>query len=664
MAFESATPVRATGAAQTAPTVCRICTRSVTCARLTRAGSRRDDWRMASVPTRTSAALRHARRGWRLQYLDSARALALAERALALGESSGDRHAVAWARLVRGLHLMRGAPAAQAAVELQAALAVAIEAGDRGAQILAEVGLARCDLNADRPRQALARILPLRTEGLRALRDLGRTMLLNGIAGCFSALGDSAEAFAYMYQALREARHARHLGVDVVLYCNIAHELSQLGDCEEALRYLHEGLDRCDDLRNSRLRAVLMVNRVVCLTELDRVREALPDIERLLALPAGEDGCAAATGFESMAIAAFRAGEVALGDRLVERARRACADEPVVDVCFELAVAQAEQAAAHGDAARGAQVLDSALPLPPEGDGLSLRVRCLFLQTQADLRQRCDDASGALAALRQWQRLHVARARLALRARQQAATLQTELLRLQRERDGLEMRRRAAERAREQLAAINRQLSHQVEEVQRLKSALQEQAVKDFLTGLYNRRHLSEVMPSMLALARRAGEPLAMAIIDLDHFKTVNDRHGHAVGDRLLAEFGALMRRSLRRSDVACRYGGEEFCVLMPRTPAQVARRKIDALRRQWRAMRFEVDGAALDGRTFSAGVADSITVDGAPDRLLEAADDCALDAKRRGRNQTVVFSAARQAQVAGDGSPVPLALGTTGGSR
>jgi len=608
---------------------------------------------MASARNRPSIALRHARQAWRLQYLDAARALGLAERALALCAQDDDPAARAWALLVRALERVRGTRPAEAMDVFHAAQAAALQAGDRSAQILAEVGLARCELNADRPREALARILPLRIEGLRVLRHLGRAMLLNGIAGCFSALGESAEAFAYMYQALREARHARRLGFDVVLYCNIAHELYQLGDCEESLRYLYEGLDRCDDLRNTRLRALLMVNRIVCLTDLDRPREALPDIERLLAMPAQQTGGAAATGFESMAIAAYRAGEAALGDRLLGQAQRAFADEPVVDARVELTVAFAEQARAQGDPARGARLLANVLPLPPAGDGLSMRVRSLFLQAHADLLQQAGETAAALDALRAWQTLHTARARLALRARHQAATLQTELLRLQRERDGIEARHQAAERARAQLAAINTQLSQQVEEVQRLKAALEDQAVRDFLTGLFNRRHLSDVLPPMLALAQRNSEPLAVAIIDLDHFKLVNDRHGHATGDRLLQAFGALMRQSLRRSDVACRYGGEEFCVLMPRTDAHAARRKIDALRRQWRDSRFEVDGGVLSANTFSAGVADSFTADGAPDRLLKAADDCALDAKRRGRNQSVVFSAARQDRVAGDTAPV-----------
>ena len=88
-------------------------------------------------------------------------------------------------------------------------------------------------------------MLPLRDEALRILKHDERGMLLNTIAGCYSELGQSQQAFAYMYQALRETSAAKSHGFDVVLYCNLAHELIQLGDYHQALSYLQEGLERC-----------------------------------------------------------------------------------------------------------------------------------------------------------------------------------------------------------------------------------------------------------------------------------------------------------------------------------------------------------------------------------------------------------------------------------
>ena len=195
----------------------------------------------------------------------------------------------------------------------------------------------------------------------------------------------------------------------------------------------------------------------------------------------------------------------------------------------------------------------------------------------------------------------------------------------------------ASERAKAELEEINGKLSQKVREVESLQAALQDQAVRDFLTGLYNRRYLNDVLPPMLALAQRHDEPLALAVIDLDHFKEVNDDYGHAAGDRVLATFGKLLRARMRRSDIACRYGGEEFCVLMPRTTAAAAQAKLEQILRAWRAMRFDLGGKVLTGASFSVGIAESTTTPGNAETLLNAADHCALLAKRKGRGRVMV---------------------------
>jgi diguanylate cyclase (GGDEF)-like protein len=231
-------------------------------------------------------------------------------------------------------------------------------------------------------------------------------------------------------------------------------------------------------------------------------------------------------------------------------------------------------------------------------------------------------------------------AQMASRARYQAAALQTELLRLQHRLDENDARRRSTERARAELAAINEQLSHKVEEVQALQEALRQQATQDPLTGLFNRRHLNDALPTLFALAQRDAQTMSLVIIDLDHFKRINDQHGHGAGDQLLAAFGELLAEHSRRSDVACRYGGEEFCLLMPRTAADDARRKMQALLRRWRAQSFTLGQVTLQGLSFSAGVADTTLPLASPDALLKAADDQLLIAKREGRNRVGVAAA------------------------
>ncbi|MBX3603766.1 MAG: GGDEF domain-containing protein [Piscinibacter sp.] len=589
---------------------------------------------MAARPASSSTALRQARRAWNLLHLDSAQARTLAERALAA--AGGDVQAQAWARLALGFHLLYFATAAEAARELERAARLFDRCDDRAGQVLAGAAIARSMWRQGRVHDALARVLPLRDEGVRVLRHDQRGVLLNTIAGCYSAQGDSAQAFAYMYEALRDAGPSRGRGFDTVLHCNLAHELMQIGDCEQALLHVDQGLARCAQLKNARLQSVLRLNRIACLTELGRAAESLPDIEAVLALPADPSGRGRmSTAFETLAIAALRAGRPDLGAELVAQAQ-AEGLSALPDERLERCTAAALLALRHGDAA-GAVARLRAVHAEAERDdveGLSLRMRAQHFAVLSEALEAAGDAAGALAALRRWQALHREQAQLASRARYQAANLQTELLRLQHRLDETVATRRRSEKARAELAAINEQLSHKVSEVQALQEALRQQATHDPLTGLFNRRHLNDTLPMLFALARRDGQTMALAIIDLDHFKQVNDRHGHAAGDRLLAAFGELLGGALRRSDVACRYGGEEFCLLMPRTDAASARRKVNTLLRRWRAQAFPFEGGTLAGLSFSAGIADTAQAPESPDALLSAADALLLAAKRAGRNR------------------------------
>jgi len=378
---------------------------------------------------------------------------------------------------------------------------------------------------------------------------------------------------------------------------------------------------------------------VHCLTDLGRSQEALPDIQRLLDLPPDESGRGSTnTNFETMGLAALRAGELTLGRELVERAQAHGVLVP--DERVTLLVARAEILRADGQHAEAAALLMQAAPtlLADTHEGLSLRVRCLFHHALADLHEHRGDTASALAALRAWQHCQLERGNQASRARYQAASLQTELRRLQHNLDEIEARRHATEQARAELEAINQQLSQKILEVQGLQAKLEQQATRDFLTGLFNRRHLNDVLPQMLALARREQQPLALAIIDLDHFKSVNDRHGHVAGDTLLAAFGMLLNENTRQSDAAFRFGGEEFCLLMPGCDAKTAQRKVLGLLQAWRRKAFHFESGSLTANTFSAGVADSLGAAhderDAVERLLKAADDRLLAAKRGGRNQ------------------------------
>jgi two-component system, cell cycle response regulator len=591
---------------------------------------------MATKRPPPSPPMRLARRAWNALHVDSALARSLAERAVESAQRAADTAAEGWGRLALGFHLLYYATAVEAAAELHRAQACFDQAGDRPGHLIAGAGMVRSLWRQGRAQEALDMALPLRDRGVHVLKHEQLGVLLNAVAGCYSARGDSAQAFAYMFEALRHAGPRSGRGFDTVLHCNLAHELLQIGDYEHSLLHVEQGLARGGALKNARLQSVLWINRVIGLTELGRAADAMPDVQALLAMPADSTGRGRmAAHFETLAIAAVRAGELELGAQLVDRSW-ALGDALLPEERLERYTATGLLALAQR---RPADALAALLPAEPAAasdhtGGLSVRMRAQFFAVLSEAHEVCGDAARSLAALRQCQRLCRQQTQMASLARYQAAALQTELLRLQHRLDENDAHRRSLERARAELAEANGALQRKIDEVESLQQALVLQATHDPLTGLFNRRHLNDALPTLFALAQRESHTMALAIIDLDHFKHVNDEHGHAAGDRLLAAFGELLAAQCRRSDVACRYGGEEFCLLMPRTDATDARRKVQALLRRWRAQAFDLGGIALQGLSFSAGVADTSIASTSPDALLKAADDLLLAAKREGRNR------------------------------
>ncbi|EZH77409.1 diguanylate cyclase [Ectopseudomonas composti] len=164
---------------------------------------------------------------------------------------------------------------------------------------------------------------------------------------------------------------------------------------------------------------------------------------------------------------------------------------------------------------------------------------------------------------------------------------------------------------------------------------LTEQATTDALTGLPNRLKLAEVFERERAHALRNGTPLSLVFIDIDHFKQINDRFGHEVGDRALAHFAKVLAQRLRINDLFCRLGGEEFAVLLSGSKTAQARDIAESLRERLAAKPLVVDDSTLH-MTLSAGVA-CFGVDGQSlDELMQAADRRTYAAKRAGRNRVI----------------------------
>lgn len=162
-------------------------------------------------------------------------------------------------------------------------------------------------------------------------------------------------------------------------------------------------------------------------------------------------------------------------------------------------------------------------------------------------------------------------------------------------------------------------------------------AVTDPLTGAFNREFLHQRLPQAIASAAHRREAISVAMIDIDHFKQINDRHGHAVGDRVLTEVARRLRGTIRGDDQLVRFGGEEFLVLLPRADLGVAAEIGERMRARFAGEPVAVDGATLDVR-LSIGVAQHLGGPAEPaSRLIERADAALYRAKREGRDRVLV---------------------------
>jgi diguanylate cyclase (GGDEF)-like protein len=176
----------------------------------------------------------------------------------------------------------------------------------------------------------------------------------------------------------------------------------------------------------------------------------------------------------------------------------------------------------------------------------------------------------------------------------------------------------------------------QLGEIRALKARLEEQAIRDPLTGLYNRRYLDDALERELVRARREGYPISVVMLDLDRFKVLNDSHGHPAGDAVLVALGKTLRDMVRAGDLACRWGGEEFLLLMPNMPLGAAAARVDKLRTRFGAMLIDAGRKKL-AATLSAGVAACPEHGSTPATLIEAADAALYRAKREGRDRVCV---------------------------
>ncbi len=171
-----------------------------------------------------------------------------------------------------------------------------------------------------------------------------------------------------------------------------------------------------------------------------------------------------------------------------------------------------------------------------------------------------------------------------------------------------------------------------------LQKALKEQSIRDPLTKLFNRRYLEETMARECARARRNGKKLSVLIMDIDHFKTINDTHGHDAGDAVLVAFARLLSQKIRKEDIACRLGGEEFVLVLPDADLPLAKARAEEICEATRKMTVTFQTLAINNVTVSVGVCLYPDHGEVPEELLHHADLCLYKAKKEGRDRVVVY--------------------------
>jgi diguanylate cyclase (GGDEF)-like protein len=431
---------------------------------------------------------------------------------------------------------------------------------------------------------------------------------------------------------------------------NLASSVHDLGNDEDAIPLLVEALAIVHHDKLHHQRAIVSANLAMCLLATGRAGEAMELVEPFYET-AEVDLVVRAFLFCIAAHAAILVGRMELVHGLLERARRYATDGEDLEEQMHAWLVQGMYDYVSGRPAVALKSLNKA-------HALLDWTRNPFYQQQifqglAHINAKLQRWQPAYEFHEQFHRHYEASAKSARDSRLLMRNLEKEMRSLKEERDKALELQAAREFENQQLENLNRELSHQILHVNLLQDKLKEQAIRDHLTGLYNRRHFETCLNAILHESN-GKFPVAVVILDLDFFKRVNDTYGHGFGDEVLVQFARLVEGQLRGSDLLCRYGGEEFCLLMREADSATAAAKIDSIAAKFRELEIRQDPHRLSDCTFSAGVAEYPLHGASRHELLMRADTALYAAKMAGRDRVHIAGGTVPAAAPAAGSSGP----------
>ncbi|MBL8519689.1 MAG: GGDEF domain-containing protein [Betaproteobacteria bacterium] len=393
------------------------------------------------------------------------------------------------------------------------------------------------------------------------LTEFDRAVVHGNFGTALWMAGDLQHAAMRLMDSLATMRELRHHQRTMVVMCNLGQLLVDLGDPASAVELQRELAQMHEAAAHPRLRVVVPVLSLsihlarhdgpaahAAAQALEPILDAQPLVESENQIPP-----ALAEAFLAGGDIARAEAWLGRGDALIDPARHVRAHARAQRARALLLLAQGQPAAAL-DLARAAEAALAADHYPVGW--------CESLETVAECEEACADFAAALKTRKRHAGALRHLADNANRSRHYFLESQFRLARMVNERDRAQAESALHERHARDLEDVNHRLEEHLAEVEALRRELAEQAVRDALTGLYNRRRIESMWAPMREAARREGRPLAVAMVDIDHFKQLNDEFGHAAGDEVLKRVAVHLLRAFRSEDLVMRYGGEEFCIV------------------------------------------------------------------------------------------------------